>query len=156
MKGVDYTMAGRGIGYNELSESLQRMIDLGGMGGGSGSGNVIVNVTPEYVYSVAFSEQDLIENIVFVDGEYITSFNPKNDTLAVYKDGLRLAEGIDYAINPNNVSIDSLKGGWIITDEVETIFTFVVKTNSTASLGVGIAKDEEIYEMFGLTPPIAE
>ena len=139
----------RGIGYNELSDALKLRIDLGGDGGNG----VLVNITPEYEYSVTYNMQDVIQNIEFVDGIEIVTFDPTKDSLAVYKDGVRLAEGIDYVINENGISIDSLKGGWIITEDVNTVFTFVQKKNSTAGMGVGIATDEEIYALFGIDPP---
>ena len=141
-------MAGRGIGYNELSESLKNMIQAG-TSGYSG----IIDLTPELSYNVVFNEQDVITNIVFVDGEVITTFNPETDILVVYKDGLRLTEGVDYSINPNNISIDSLKGGWIITDEIDTIFSFIVKMNCNCDINIGVADDEDIYAMFNGARP---
>ena len=50
----------------------------------------------------------------------ITSFNSAIDGIDVYMNSVRLTKGIDYEINPNNMSIDKKNGIWDGT--VEPIF----------------------------------
>lgn len=67
-------------------------------------------------------------NVNFMTGE-IVAFNPAVDSLAVYKNSIRLTKDVDYTINANNQSIDKIEEIWYGTPENPVFFEFVVIKN---------------------------
>ena len=140
-------MAGRGIGYNELSESLKNMIQANITDGAVG---FIIKEIPEFVYNVVYTDEEIvIKHIVFVDDVNIKEYDPESeDLLIVYKNGLRMTEGIDYIINDDNRSIDILKDGWTAPKYEELVVSFVLKQNESVAMNITIADKDDIRSLF--------
>lgn len=98
--------------------------------------------TPYWSLAVARGESTqlaVIEKTVIVTNQTtnvsfgITEFNPSTDMLLVIKNTTTLVKGLNYSINPNGISIDSLEDSW--DGNVQPInFHFIVFKNFVVDL----------------------
>ena len=87
----------------------------------------------------------------------IDVFNPVTDSLTVIKNTAHLAKGINYKINENGTSIDSLEGVWVGTSYPIT-FHFIVMKNVVTGLtfGDGHMIQDETIGLNKLKPELQE
>ena len=131
------------VGYDNLDPYLQSKIDdIGKISSDTIyiSNNNIFKATTE-VYEDTY-------DVGFICGD-ITEFTMFKDTLNVYLNSVRLAEGVDYVINEDRISIHSLKEkGWTINNgETLNLFEFELYRNSTLeAAGDGVIVNEYIAD----------
>lgn len=129
------------VGYDNLDPYLKSKIDDIGKFDNDTiyiSNNNIFKGTRE-VYEDTF-------DVNFICGD-ITDYTMFKDTLNVYLNSVRLAEGVDYAVNEDRVSIHCLKPeGWTINNkETLNLFEFELYRNSTLETsGEGVIVNEYI------------
>lgn len=68
------------------------------------------------------------KSVNFMTGEII-AFNPAVDSIEVYKNSIRLTQGIDYKLGIDNKSIEKITSFWEASMESPIFFEFVVLKN---------------------------